>query len=371
MEWGELRILGSAAVRESKKNVIDGEISDLYGVSKSVKKAIAKAWENLAEIPSDIVISLSSALTFSDIINMNYVRDDKDTSITMEEIDSVVKKIEYTSLERVKGKIKERTGIIESEMKLVTTSIISIQVDGKKITNPIGFCGKNIKLGIINIFMPLSYVNAIQNIGRGISKNIISLIPSIITIPKLIETTDENFDSNCFIDFWHTKTTVVLENHGEILGGNTLNFGFSLLEDEFRRKEPKFGYLYIDHCITNIESEYPPYAKIFDSFFNLLFDALFVANTDITKHLYLKNIYISGWGASDFLWKKLEQYLKTKSIGNDIRIQKTVEKIDAIPEKDSSAFANVFSLAKTTEEMLLLKKDPIARILRYIIYRYE
>ena len=95
---------------------------------------------------------------------MNYVRENPESSITMEEIDNIVKKVEYTSLDRVKGKIRERTGIIESEMKLVTTSIISIMVDGKKLGNPIGFTGKNIKLGVINIFVPLSYVNMIQNI---------------------------------------------------------------------------------------------------------------------------------------------------------------------------------------------------------------
>lgn len=48
-----------------------------------------------------------------------------------------------------------------------------------------------------------------------------------------------------------------------------------------------------------------------------------------------------------------------------------METIENIPSHDTGSFVQVFALAKTTEEMLLLKKDPIARILRYIIYRYE
>ncbi len=97
---------------------------------------------------------------------MNYIRENPEELITMDEIDHIVKKVEHTSLDRVKGRIRERTGIIESEMKLVTTSLISITVDGKKLGNPIGFTGKNIRLGIINIFVPVSYVSMIQNIGR-------------------------------------------------------------------------------------------------------------------------------------------------------------------------------------------------------------
>ncbi|HBB27605.1 TPA: hypothetical protein DCZ36_03880 [Candidatus Gracilibacteria bacterium] len=371
IEGGGIKVLGSAIMRQSKKNIIDGEIADLYGVSETIKKAISKAGENLDEIPSDIVISLGSVLTFSDIIHMNYIRENPESPITMDEIDHIVKKVEHTSLDRVKGKIRERTGIIESEMKLVTTSIISIIVDGKKLGNPIGFTGKNIKLGVINVFVPLSYVNMIQNIGRGLSKNVISLIPSIVTLPKLLEEKDENFDFNCYIDFGASKTTIVVLNRGEILGGNTLNFGFGLLEETFKQKEPQLGYLDIEHHITHIEQAYEEHKEVFDLFFGVLFDAIFVAMTDITKQLFLKNIFLSGGGASEFLQKKLEEHLQKKNIGNDIHMEQILETIENISPHDIGSFIQVFSLAKATEEMLLLKKDPIARILRYIIYRYE
>jgi len=368
IESGELRVLGSSIVRESKKNIIDGEIADLYGVSESIKKAISQAGKDLDEVPNDIVISLSSPLTLTDTISMNYIRDDKDIPITMEEIDSAVKKIEHKSFERIKSKAELRVDVIGSEMKLVTTSITSITVDGQKLSNPVGFTGKNIRLRIINIFVPISYANMIQNIGRGLGKNIISLIPTIITLPKLIEETDENFDYNCFLDFGHTKTTIVIENNGEIIGGNTLNYGFSLLEEEFRRKEPKLSYLDIEHIITHMEEKYPKYSGIIDPFFDILFDGIFVAMTDITKQLFLKNIYVSGGGVSDFLKKRLEEYAKTKSIGNYININ---DICTGENKEYAGILANVYSLAKTTQEMLLLKKDPIARILRYIIYRYE
>ena len=256
-------------------------------------------------------------------------------------------------------------------MKLVTTSIISITVDGKKLGNPIGFTGKNIKLWVINIFVPLSYINTIQNIGRGLSKNIISLIPSIITLPKLLEEKNENFDFNCCIDFGESKTTIVISNRGEILGGNTLNFGFWLLEENFKQKETKLWYLDIENNITHIGETYETYKEIFDPFLRILFDGIFVATTDITKQLFLKNIFISGGGASLFLQKKLSEYLQTKSIGMDIHIEQSIESIEGVPMNDVWSFTQIFSLARATEEMLLLKKDPIARILRYIIYRYE
>lgn len=52
-------------------------------------------------------------------------------------------------------------------------------------------------------------------------------------------------------------------------------------------------------------------------------------------------------------------------------MERAIDAIENISPHDTGSFSQVFSLAKATEEMLLLKKDPIARILRYIIYRYE
>ena len=153
-----------------------------------------------------------------DTISMNYVREDATLPISMEEIDSIIKKVEYKSLERIKMRSESRIGIPDSEMRLVTTSITSINVDGKKITNPIGFTGKNIKLGLINVFIPLAHSNVLQGIGRGLGKNIISLIPLIITLPKIVEERNEGSDFNCFLDFGNSKTTIVLQNNGEILG---------------------------------------------------------------------------------------------------------------------------------------------------------
>jgi hypothetical protein len=65
------------------------------------------------------------------------VRQSKEKPITMEEIDEIIKTVEYKSLDKIKTKIEARLGIISTEMKLITTSIISIYIDGQRISNPI------------------------------------------------------------------------------------------------------------------------------------------------------------------------------------------------------------------------------------------
>jgi hypothetical protein len=47
----------------------------------------------------------------------------------MEEIDTIIKNIEYKSLEKIKSKINSRINIIDSEIKLIASSLISIYLD--------------------------------------------------------------------------------------------------------------------------------------------------------------------------------------------------------------------------------------------------
>lgn len=371
VEEGSLRVIGDASVRQSRKNFASGEIADLYGVSETIKKAIAKASENIENVPKDVVFSLSSRNTLYDTIVMNYVREDKDAPIDMEEIDSIIKKIEYKSLERIKTKSESRIGVADSEMKLVTTSITSIVLDGQKLSNPIGFSGKNIKLGLLNIFVPVSEYNTLGNICRGLGKNLISIIPSYVTLPKLIEDGDAGFDFNLILDLGYSKTTLILENRGEIIGANTLNFGVYLLEEELKNREPDLSYLTIENILADGAKHYKKHQDSFDRFFSILFDGIFVATTDIAKQLYLKNIFLSGGGSSDLVQEKLREYLEEKSFGSHIHIGFLKSNDEDLANWNTPTYTQTLALAKTTQEMFLFKKDPIARLLRYILYRYE
>jgi len=67
------------------------------------------------------------------------MRTSKESLIEMKEIDEMIEDVELRSLDKIKSKTENRLGIIEAEMKLLTTSITGIYVDGQRISNPIGF----------------------------------------------------------------------------------------------------------------------------------------------------------------------------------------------------------------------------------------
>lgn len=114
-----------------------GDISDLQGVSETLEKALHRIEKNQKQEVRDCIFSIQSPSLVTDAFSMNYVRDKDSVPLGMEEIDSMVARIEVKSLEKAKPKILSLVTEDENQMKLVTTSLTSITIDGKKVSNPI------------------------------------------------------------------------------------------------------------------------------------------------------------------------------------------------------------------------------------------
>ncbi len=366
----ELKILWYSTLKQTKKDVMNGEIADFYSVSQSISKAILKAWKNLDQIPEEIIVWFNSSELLYDLMWTNYTREKPNIPITMEEIDTIIKNIEYKSLEKIKSKVDTRINIVDSELKLIASSLVSIYLDWQRVSNPINLTWKNVKLNIINIFSPISRFNIINNIISNLNKKLISIIPISLSLPKLIEDAWYWFDFNLFIDFWHSKTTIVLENNWEILWFNIINFWFWLLEKEFKQND-QLNCFDIENIITQTDVFYLKYKNIFDNFFNILFDTITISIKDIEENVYIKNLFISWSWVWRILKEKIKNHLEQKNIWKNIIVYDKYAEIDDFKEYNTNINTTVLSIAKVWKEILTLKKDPITRILRYIIYKYE
>jgi len=372
VENGEVKIIGSASTRQSRKDMLWGEISDLHAVSDAIAKTIYKATEWIEQVPNDIIVGLNTTNMLYDTLSMNYVRQDSTAPITMNEIDEVISGTEQKSLDRLRGKIETCVGIVDCEMKPITTMLTAIYLDGQKVTNPVGFTGKNIKLNLLNVFAPISRFNIVRNIMRDLEKNVVSIVPFAISLPKLIESSSYYEDANLIIDFGYTKTTVVVQSKWETLGLHTLPFGLSYLEDALR-KDGHGSYLDTEKFLWDLDMCQKKHPKLVDDIFSVLLDGIFVAVLDIIKQAYFKNIFISGVTSTPAIREKIAKYFAGKQWEV---LPQVIDLLDVSTfakesKLERNSWAGVASLAITWRELLSTKKDPIARILRYVIYKYE
>lgn len=275
VEKSELKEIGYAAVRQDRKNFSNGLISDMHGVAKTIEHSIIQASQNIDKIPEDIIISFPSSDFIFDSITTGYTRADPTSTLTMQELDTMIKRIESESYARARDKARARSGVLAEDLRLISSTITSVSIDGKKITNPVGFTGGKVMLTVLNIFAPASEFNIIRSIISSLGRKVISLIPMPLIFPKIVEQTEYANERSCYIDIGYSHTTVLLSQDNEIKIFETFPVGSRMLMEMIREVHKNASLLGIENILCS-ESEIrdPKYQPILEEFFDYILDMI-------------------------------------------------------------------------------------------------
>lgn len=367
VSWWSLTTLAQSSIRQDKKNIIDGSIADMRAVARTIERSIIQASKDIDSIPEDIILSFSSHTTLSDIITTQYVRGDKTVQISMEEIDTIIKKIESESFIRIREKAKREFWIAHDDIRLISSTITSISIDGKNFTNPLGSQWTNIRLTILNVFLPASDYNMIRSIVASLNKRIISVIPMPLIFPKICEQSQYMGESTLSIDIWYSHITLIIESKGAIVAFETFPIGVCSLIEVLSLRFPELSQLQIEHLIHSarligdIEEDY-------EEFLEYIFDILLAFLRQYFSDKVLSNVFYHGWLFQNNVLRDRFFNILQRRYTHKIKQINYHSLDDALVEADSVI---PYWLAIMAQELLLVKKDPLVRILRYILYNYE
>lgn len=365
-QW-DIVFFSSSSIRQSRKNISWDSVMDMRWVTETIERSYIQAAQKYDNIPDDIILSFSSSGFIVDSVTVQYVRSKEDSVITMQEVDQMIKKIEAESFIRAREKCKQQFGIAHDDIRLVSSTVVNIIIDEKTVTNPIGFPGKNIRLSIVNIFAPASEFNIIRSIISSLGKQPISLIPTPLIFPKLIETSQYSEDSACILDIGHSHTTVLLTENNKIISFETFPIGTEMLVDLVTESHPDFSLIQIENLLCEGNHDISIEKEV-NQFLEYLLDVIsWFLQTQKVKSRQ-KHIFCYGGFFENINFFHTFSGLFEEVYGKTIQKHRLIDVIEA-PENNDRMLT--YWLALIAQELLLVKKDPIVRILRYVLYNYE
>ena len=366
---GALSCTGFSSVRQSRKNFSEWVVIDIGGIAQIVEQGILQAWDLLDSIPEDVIMSFPSRSFISDLIVTQYSREDSTTVLTMQEVDKMIKRIEKTSHEQARAKSQKQFGIMSDDLKLISSTIVSIQIDGRNVSSPIGFSGGRVRLTVLNVFVPSGEFNIMRSIVSRLGKQIISLIPEPLILPKLIEETEVISDNTCLIDVWYGQTTVTILRKNEIIWFETFTYGTEILMELIEDFYPEYSLLQIENILcTPSEFQWWIYKECLDEFLEYIRDAIFgyLQSEDIDlKFQYL--ILHGNIFENSTIFHNFSQLIES-TFWYEIKRKRLYELLNKEIRHNQ---CTVYGLSLMAKELLLVKKDPLVRILRYVLYQYE
>lgn len=162
-------------------------------------------------MPDDIILAFSPAVCIHDVTTNQYIRSDREAPLSMQEIDTMIEKIEQASLSRAKEKARTEYGLIHDDIRLISSTLTSILIDGKRVTNPIGFSGSQVRMTVLNVFTLSSEYNILRSIVSSLEKRTIALVPMPLIFPKVLERGEHAGEDTIYLDIGYMHTTIVFE----------------------------------------------------------------------------------------------------------------------------------------------------------------
>ena len=222
---GTVEIIGVGRQRQRLTDMQGGAVTDISGVVENCDLALKQAEEMSGVVAKNVVIGIAGELVKGASTTIKYKRANPQLPIDMSELKKILDRVQYRAFERAKEQLTWETGMKELEVKLVNTAIVDVQIDGYRVTNPIGFQGRDVSIQLFNAFAPMVHLGALQSVASSLDLNLINIAAEPFAVAKSVGAQDSGEFSAIFIDIGGGTTDIALVNNGGVEGTKMFAIG--------------------------------------------------------------------------------------------------------------------------------------------------
>lgn len=222
----ELDIIGVGKARQDSSNMYAGAIADIPGVANVCEKALSQA-EKMAGTTSKLtVVGIAGELIKGNTSTVRYRRKSGNKPLSEQEMALIIKRVQERAGEQARKEIADETNNPNVEVRLINSAIVSITIDGYKISNPIGFKGTDVVLQFYTAFAPLVHISAIEKVCAELSLDLLAVAvePFAVCRACLGDELDSNF-SGIVMDIGGGTTDIAVVDDGGVEGTKMFGIG--------------------------------------------------------------------------------------------------------------------------------------------------
>ena len=223
---GDIEILGVAKVRQKEGNMFSGAIADIPAVVATCEEALVKVEDQSGERAELTVVGIAGELIKGNTTTVHYARKDPKKPITDTEMQNIITKVQQKSGEVARKTVALETGNKNVEVRLINSAIVSLMIDGYKISNPIGFNGSDVVIQFYTAFAPMIHVSAIEKVCAELNLDLLTVAvePFAVCRACLGDDLDSNF-SGVVMDIGGGTTDIAIIDDGGVEGTKMFSIG--------------------------------------------------------------------------------------------------------------------------------------------------
>ena len=223
---GSLKIIGVGKSHQSMGNMYAGAIADIPGVISVCEKALSKAEDMAGVVSKTAVVGIAGELIKGNTNTVRYRRKNGNKPISDTEMELIIKKVQDNAGERARKDVALETDNPDVQVRLINSAIVSLTIDGYKVSNPIGFKGSELVIQFYTAFAPLVHISAIEKVCTELNLDLLAVAvePFAVCRACLGDDLDSNF-SAIVMDIGGGTTDIAVVDDGGVEGTKMFGIG--------------------------------------------------------------------------------------------------------------------------------------------------
>ena len=226
IDGDNIEIIGAGRTRQNISDMHSGAIADIIGVVRNCEDALAEAEEQAGVQAKQAVIGIAGELVKGVTNTIRYRRPQPNRPLDIPEMEFIIEKVQERAQEKAQKQIAIETGNQEVEVKLVNSALVSIHIDGYKVSNPISFQGRDVSVQIYTAFAPMVHIGALEKVADELALDLLAVAAEPFAVSRSVLGNDANTNFTAILaDVGGGTTDIAVVNDGGVEGTRMFGIG--------------------------------------------------------------------------------------------------------------------------------------------------
>ena len=222
----DLEIVGVGRKQQEMGDMHMGAIADIAGVVQNCEAALTEAEDQAGVQAKRVVIGIAGELVKGITNTIRYRRPQPDKALDVAEMEFIIEKVQERAQGKAQAQIALETGNEDVEVKLVNSALVSIHIDGYKVSNPIGFQGRDVAVQIYTAFAPMVHIGALEKVADELALELVAVAAEPFAVSRSVLGTDANSSFTAILtDIGGGTTDIAVVNDGGVEGTRMFGIG--------------------------------------------------------------------------------------------------------------------------------------------------
>lgn len=255
LDEDKITVLGVGRAHQELSDMHSGAISDISGVVRNCENALSVAEKQAGLQAKQVVIGIAGELVKGTTNTIKYRRPQSEKPLDVTEIELIIDKVQERAYDKAKKQIGLESGNENVEIKLVNSALVSIYIDGYKVSNPIGFQGKDVTIQIYTAYAPLIHIGALERVASELSLELLAVAAEPFAVARSVVDSDAGSTFTAIlVDVGGGTTDIAVVNDGGVEGTKMFGIGGRSFTNTISN-ELGIGYKEAEKLKVNLSNE--------------------------------------------------------------------------------------------------------------------